>query len=101
MKKTVVALALVLFLTSPVFAAFTSNVTVLEKADISKLIDEKLTDAYMDTLVEIEAIKTFHATSGFTVKQFDEYRELLKYRLRLLMEIHTRNLEIPQQMERI
>jgi hypothetical protein len=90
-----------LLLVNPAFAAFTSNVVVLEKQDIGKLSDEKLLDAYTDVLVELEAVKTFHTTSGFTTKQYDEYRSLLKYRLQLLLEIHSRNLEIPQQMERL
>ncbi len=83
------------------WAAFTSNVTVLEKTEMVRLSDEKLIDAYQDVLVELEAIRAFHATSGFSPKQYDEFRGLLKYRLQLLMEIHTRNIEIPQQMERI
>ena len=100
MHKTIAALFIVLLLAGPVLADFESRVTVLEKAEITKLSDDKLTDAYMDVLVELEAIKTFHTTSGFKPIQYDEYRNLLKYRLQLLMELHSRNLEIPQQMER-
>ncbi len=100
MKRIIPVLCLALILVSPVFAAFENNVTILHKPEILKLDDAKLMDAYEDVLVELEAIKTFHATSGFSVKQYDEYRSLLKYRLDLLMEIHGRNLEIPAQMER-
>ena len=88
-------------LTGPAFAVFTPKVVVADQAEITKMTDEKLQDMYMDTLVELEAIKMFHQTSGFSSQQYDEYRDLLKYRLRLLMEIHTRNLEMPQQMERL
>ena len=100
MKIFISAFLIALILVGPAFAGFESAVTVLPKAEITKLADDKLTDAYTDVMVEIEAIKTFHATSGFTTKQYDEYRKLLKYRLLLSMEIHSRNLEIPQQMER-
>ena len=100
MKIVMPGLFIFFVLLNPVFADFKSDVTVLEKPEIAKLSDEKLVDGYEDVLVEIEAIKTFHTTSGFTPKQYDEYRNLLKYRLRLLMEIHNRSLEIPQQMER-
>ena len=100
MKRLISVLFFLFILASPIFAEFKSNVTVLEKPEIIKLTDEKLIDGYEDVLVEIEAVKTFHTTSGFTPKQYDEYRALLKYRLQLLMEIHSRNLEIPQQMER-
>ncbi len=101
MKKLLLAVALLTVLTPSAFAAFASNVVVLDKADVVKLSDEKLVDVYTDVVVELEAIRTFHATSGFSPKQYDEFRELLKYRLKLLMEIHARNIEIPQQMERL
>ena len=100
MDKIMPALFIALLLVNPVFAGFNSEIAVLEKVDVVKLSDEKLVDAYMDVLVEIEAIKTFHVTSGFTPKQYDALKDLLKYRLRLLMEIHSRNVELPQQMER-
>ena len=77
-------------------ASFNSDVTILEKKDIAHLTDDKLIDAYMDTIVEIEAIRSFHNTSGFSSKDFKDFKALLKYRLELLMEIHSRNLEIPQ-----
>ena len=100
MKSLILMLFFVFSAMRPGFADFTSNVTALDKAGITKLTDENLMDAYEDVLVELEAIKTFHTTSGFSPKQYDEYRHLLKYRLQLLLEIHSRNLEIPQQMER-
>ena len=100
MKKILITLLLLTSITPFAFAAFTSNVVMLDKTEVAKLNDEKLTDAYMDVLVELEAVRTFHSTSGFSPKQYDEFRDLLKYRLRLLLEIHTRNIEIPRQMER-
>ena len=100
MKKILALVVLSLFLVKPVlvFAEMVSRVTLLQKAEITKLSDDKLVDAYEDVLVELEAIRTFHLTSGFTPKQYDEYRDLLKFRLDLLMEIHNRNLELPPQM---
>jgi hypothetical protein len=104
MKKLMLAVLLCLALVGPAFAdlptsGMESRVIILDKTDITKLADDLLTDAYMNVLVELEAIKMFHTTSGFTPKQYDEYRNLLKYRLELLMEIHNRNIEIPQTME--
>lgn len=101
MKKIFMTVMMLVLLVPFAFAAFTSNVTILEKVDMVKLSDEKLVDAYQDVMVELEAVRVFHATSGFSPKQYDEFRGLLKYRLQLLMEIHTRNIEMPQQMERI
>ncbi len=95
-KKLTLATMMVLFLTPLSMAEFASDVTILDKQDISKLSDEQLTDAYMNTLVEIEASRSFHATSGFSAKEYKDYKNLLKYRLMLLVEIHSRNLELPQ-----
>lgn len=75
---------------------FGLDVVILEKKDIVKLVDDQLIDKYMDTVVEIEASKSFHATNGFSAKDYKEFKDLLKFRLYLLMEIHSRNLEIPQ-----
>ncbi len=79
---------------------FSSTVTILDKTEISRLSDERLVDLYMDTLVDIQAMKTFHTTSGFSnPRQYEDYRRLLKFRLQILLEIHNRNLEIPHQLE--
>ena len=50
---------------------------------------------FIDVLVEMEASKTFHTTSGFTPKEYTAYKNLLRYRIQLLMEIHKRGLEAP------
>ena len=94
-KKICMTAVLMLILTFPVFA-LESSVTVMPKEEIVKFSDDKITDTYMDTVVEIEASKSFHATSGFTPKQYDAYKALLKYKMLLLMEIHNRNLDVPQ-----
>jgi len=89
-------MVMVLFLTPLSMAAFPSSVTVLDKPVIAKLSDEQLIETYENTLVEIEANRTFHATSGFSPKEFKDYKALLKFRLLLLVEIHSRNLDLPQ-----
>jgi phenylacetate-coenzyme A ligase PaaK-like adenylate-forming protein len=78
------------------YAIFDSDLKILEKKDIHKLTDEQLIDAYLNTMVEIEANRAFHTTAGFTPKEFKAYKDLLKFRLELLLETHSRNLEIPQ-----
>ncbi len=102
------ALFMLMIFASPIFTLsgtaqagpFSSTVTIMDKTEISRLTDEKLTDTYMDTLVDIQAMKTFHTTSGFAnPRQYEDFRRLLKYRLQLLMEIHNRNLEIPRELE--
>lgn len=73
------------------------DVQILEAKDIALLSDDKLTDAYMDVLVELEASRVFHATSGFTPKEYKRYKSLLKYRMQLLVETHRRKLEVPTE----
>ena len=76
-------------------AAFMSEIQVLEKKQIVQLSDEKLIDAYLDVLVEIEAVKAFHTTSGFMPKEYRTFKDLLRYRLLLIMELTKRNIELP------
>ena len=75
--------------------AYMEDAAILDKKDIIKLSDEKLIDTYVDVIVEMEASKTFHATSGFTPKEYTAYKDLLRYRIQLLIEIHKRGLEAP------
>ena len=77
-------------------AEFPSDVVILDKPAITKLSDEQLIDSYENTLVEIQASQSFHTTSGFSPKEYKDYKALLKFRLLLLVEVHSRNLEIPQ-----
>ena len=78
------------------WAGYTSKLTILEKRDIEKLTDEQLTNAYLDALVEVAARRDFSNHFGFAGKDLDDYKAVMKYRLLLLMEIHSRNLDIPQ-----
>ncbi|MBF0489449.1 MAG: hypothetical protein HQL15_02365 [Candidatus Omnitrophica bacterium] len=96
MKALILSLALLCVPLSGAWASYTSTLTVLEKKDIAKLTDEQLTDAYMNALVDVEARKDFFNRFGLVGKDLDDYKAVLKYRLVLLMEIHGRNLDIPQ-----
>ena len=75
------------------------EIQILDPKDIALLDDQKLVDAYMDAVVEIDAAKTFHSTSGFTPKEFKKYKKLLKYRLQLLFEANHRKMEIPVEVK--
>jgi hypothetical protein len=77
-------------------AEYPTQLVILEKPAISRLTDEQLIDTYEDTIVEIDASRSFHTTSGFSPKEYKNFKALLKYRLLLLVEIHSRNLELPQ-----
>ncbi|MBP6343482.1 MAG: hypothetical protein KA403_06080 [Candidatus Omnitrophica bacterium] len=84
-----------LFSLSPAWA-YMDDIAILEQVDIVKLTDPQLIDTYIDVIVEMEASKTFHTTSGFTPKEYTAYKNLLRYRIRLLMEIQKRGLEAPK-----
>ena len=95
-KKFALAIMMFLSLTPLARAEYPSDVIVLDKASIAKLTDDELVDTYENTLVEIDASRLFHATSGFSPKEYEDFKALLKFRLLLLVEIHSRNLELPQ-----
>jgi len=95
-KKFALAVIMVLYFAPMSMAAFPSDVTILDKPSITKLTDDQLIDIYENTIVEIDANRTFHATSGFSPKEYKDFKALLKFRLLLLVEVHARNLELPQ-----
>lgn len=75
---------------------FKSDVVVKNKEEIVKLSDDQIVNEYLDVLVDIDAIKTYHNTEGFMPSDYKFYKDLVRYRLQLLLEIHRRNIEIPQ-----
>ncbi len=95
-KKFALMMMMVLCLTPLSRAEYPSDVTILDKSAIVRLSDDQLIDTYENTLVELDASKSFHTTSGFSPKEYKDYKALLKFRLLLIVEIHSRNLEIPQ-----
>ena len=96
LKSIILTSLLVLMPLNLTWAGYAANLAILEKKDIAKLTDEELTNTYMDALVEVQARKDFFNRFGFAGKDLDDYKAMLKYRLTLLMEIHSRNLDIPQ-----
>jgi len=87
---------MVLFLTPLSMAEYPSDVTILNQSDLSRLTDAQLIDTYENTIVEIDACRSFHTTSGFSPKEYKDFKALLKFRLMILVEIHSRNLDVPQ-----
>jgi hypothetical protein len=96
LKALMLSLAFLFIPVAGAWAAYTSELKIVEKKDIIKLTDDQLTEAYMDALVDVEARRDFFNHFGFAGKELDDYRAVMKYRLLLLMEIHGRNLDIPQ-----
>lgn len=75
--------------------AYMDDIAILEQKEIAKLSNDQLLNVFIDVIVEMEASKTFHTTSGFTPKEYTAYKNLLRYRIQLLMEIRKRELEAP------
>jgi hypothetical protein len=95
-KKFVLGMMIVLFLTPLSMAEYASGVTILDKPAIVKLSDAQLIDVYEDTVVAIDANRSFHTTSGFSPKEYKDFKDLLKFRILLIVEIHNRHLDLPQ-----
>ena len=99
MRKKMIAVLVVpmmLVAFTAMAASIEPEIKILDKKEIVLLADDALIDTYMDAVVEIQASEAFHATSGFSPKDYRTFKELLKFRMLLAMEIHKRNLEIPQ-----
>jgi len=80
-------------------ASFPSeDIIVLEPKQIQVLTDDKLVDTYVDMLAEIEASRTFHVTSGFTIKEYKKYKDLVKFRLQMLFELNRRQIDLPASL---
>ena len=95
MKRTICAVLAVMMTATVCFAVFESEVKILKKEEIAKLSDQVLIDTYLDAVVELEASKTLHTTSGFMPKEYKGFKDLVRYKLMLLQEISKRKLEIP------
>ncbi len=101
-KKRLYVLALSAFLagstclSNETVFAFKISVEILTDTEIAKLSDKDLTNAYIDTVVEVEAAKAFYTTSGFMPKEYEVYKSVLRYRILLLDEMRKRKLDIPQ-----
>jgi hypothetical protein len=76
-------------------SAYLSNIQVLEKKDIVKLSDDSLTATYLDLIIEIEAIVASHMVVIYMPKEYQQYKDFLRYRYELKSELQHRQLEIP------
>ncbi len=76
--------------------AYPSQIKILSKAEIAALPDDALTQTYIDAVVETEAKNAFHKTSGFTPRGYQEYKDLVRFRVELRAELDKRKLYIPQ-----
>lgn len=94
MKKIFSVLIILCLLATPIFAAI-YEVKILTDEEIRKLSDEAIVNVYTEAMIEREATKTFYAKAGFTPKEYDSYRNLLGFVVRLRKEMDSREIEPP------
>lgn len=75
--------------------AYLSNIQIVDKKDIGKISDEALTEKYLDVVIELDAIVVSHMVFVFSPKEYQQYKDLLRYRYELKSELQRRQLEIP------
>ena len=92
-------LAMTLVLGNAAVAAaqgFLYSVTILDPEAVRALSDEKLLEVYVDVLVDLEASTTFSRTAGFNKNEYEKFKALIYFRVRLFNEIKRRRLEVPE-----
>lgn len=75
---------------------FLYETAVANEESIAGMTDKKLLDTYIDVLVDLEASTTFSRTAGFNQKDYYKFKDLIRYRVRLLSEIQNRKLPVPE-----
>ena len=94
MKKIVFIILFLLMFAGTSFA-FLYEVKILNKEEIAQLKNEQLVDVYTDVLIERQASETFHGRAGFTPKEYQSYKDLLGFVVRLRQEMSNRKMEPP------
>jgi len=75
--------------------AYLADIKIYDKKDIPKISDDILTASYLDVMIEIDAINLYHRTAGFTPREYQQYKDLLRSLYDLKSELHRRQLDIP------
>lgn len=95
-KKIVVSVLLCTCLVLSTAQAFVFDLSPVNKEAVAKFTDRKLTDTYIDVMIELEAAGKFFSNTGMKPKEYKKYKELLRYRTDLMIEIQKRELEVPE-----
>ncbi len=75
--------------------AYPPQIEILEEEEIQKLTDAELRERYIDVVVEQEAMKAFHTTSGFSPKDYKDFKRVIRYKIFLLEQLQKRNMTPP------
>jgi len=96
LKKVLMLVLLFCSFSAGLAHAFLFEITPIDRAAIQKLTDENLIDAYINVMIELEAVNSFYNNAGFKPKEYEQYKALLRFRTDLLMEMQRRGIEAPK-----
>ncbi|MBF0533075.1 MAG: hypothetical protein HQL23_08290 [Candidatus Omnitrophica bacterium] len=94
MKKMLMGFLCFLLFTVPAYA-FLYEVQALSKEELKKLSNEQLTDVYTDAVIERRATEVFFTRAGLTPKEYAQFKDLLKFIVRLRQEMVERKIDVP------
>ena len=95
MKKIMGSTLIMTFFLTAVVFAFPFDVTVLTKDAIKKLTNDQLEEVYIQAKIEVNASSTFYGKAGFTPKEYDKYKDLLRFIINLRQEMAARDMTAP------
>ena len=94
MKKRLFLIMAVMVLAAHVSFGAGEEVKILATPEIEKLTNDQLLNTYIDAKIESEAYKAFGRT-GYSHKEYSQYRELLAFIVRLRQEMEKRQVDAP------
>jgi len=94
MKKIILFLGLFVLICTQAWA-FLYVVNILTKEEIKKLSKEEMVDVYIEIVIERKASENFHGKAGFTPKEYNKYKDLLRFIVKLRQEMQNREMEVP------
>lgn len=94
MKKILLLTIMMAILAYPAFG-FMYEVKILDKEAIAGLNNDQIVDTYTDVIVEVEASKVFHERAGFTPKEYEKYKQLLRFVINIRQEMSRREITPP------
>ncbi|MBF0522706.1 MAG: hypothetical protein HQL24_06580 [Candidatus Omnitrophica bacterium] len=95
MKKMILVLALVFCMLATPALAFLYETKILTNDEIKQLTDQQLNDVYTEAMIEKQSVAIFQGKAGFTPKEFESFKTLLGFVVRLRQEMVKRGIEAP------
>ncbi|MBF0484493.1 MAG: hypothetical protein HQL25_07295 [Candidatus Omnitrophica bacterium] len=94
MKKIVLMFLAFVFVCTTAFA-FIYEGKIMTKEEIKQLTDDALIQTFTEIMIEKRATQEFHRNTGFTPKEYENFKLLLGFIINLRREFVSRNIEVP------